>query len=162
MSSSSLLLNRPIHSHSFNLQRNRKIIGTKLLDIQFSSRFHNKSLKREPFRNVSSIVQPGYSGSVDARTILGCRVRTRVSSNDKEFGVVPNEDGAQASNFVEFITSERVKVVAMLALALALCNADRVVMSVAIVPLSLANGWSRSFAGIVQVVFFLFGNMYKP
>lgn len=41
--------------------------------------------------------------------------------------------------------------VAMLALALALCNADRVVMSVAIVPLSLANGWTRSFSGIVQV-----------
>lgn len=43
------------------------------------------------------------------------------------------------------------KVVAMLALALALCNADRVVLSVAIVPLSLANGWSRSFSGVVQV-----------
>lgn len=45
--------------------------------------------------------------------------------------------------------------VAMLALALALCNADRVVMSVAIVPLSLSNGWSRSFAGIVQVILLL-------
>lgn len=55
-------------------------------------------------------------------------------------------------SFVEFITSERVKVVAMLALALALCNADRVVMSVAIVPLSLSNGWRQSFAGVVQVV----------
>ncbi|XVF23009.1 hypothetical protein REPUB_Repub13aG0000900 [Reevesia pubescens] len=38
----------------------------------------------------------------------------------------------------------------MLALALALCNADRVVMLVAIVPLSLAYCWSRSFFGIVQ------------
>lgn len=54
-------------------------------------------------------------------------------------------------DFSEFITSERVKVVAMLALALALCNADRVVMSVAIVPLSLSRGWSKSFSGIVQV-----------
>jgi hypothetical protein len=42
----------------------------------------------------------------------------------------------------------------MLALALALCNADRVVMSVAIVPLSLAHGWSRSFSGVVQVIYF--------
>lgn len=55
-------------------------------------------------------------------------------------------------DFSEFITSERVKVVAMLALALALCNADRVVMSVAIVPLSLSRGWSKSFSGIVQVI----------
>lgn len=54
--------------------------------------------------------------------------------------------------FVEFVTSERVKVVMMLALALALCNADRVVMSVAIVPLSLSNGWSKSFAGVVQLL----------
>jgi hypothetical protein len=51
----------------------------------------------------------------------------------------------------EFMTSERVKVAAMLGLALALCNADRVVMSVAIVPLSQAYGWTPSFAGVVQV-----------
>ncbi|KAK9734738.1 hypothetical protein RND81_04G160100 [Saponaria officinalis] len=38
----------------------------------------------------------------------------------------------------------------MLGLALALCNADRVVMSVAIVPLSLSHNWSRSFGGVVQ------------
>ena len=76
-----------------------------------------------------------------------------VSSNDAHFNSGPEESQQQqSSSFAEFITSERVKVVAMLALALALCNADRVVMSVAIVPLSLANGWSRAFAGIVQVL----------
>lgn len=62
---------------------------------------------------------------------------------------------------MELITSERVKVVAMLALALALCNADRVVMSVAIVPLSLANGWSQSFSGVIQSSF-LWGYMMSP
>jgi hypothetical protein len=61
---------------------------------------------------------------------------------------------AAAAAAVEFVTSERVKVVAMLALALALCNADRVVMSVAIVPLSQAYGWTPSFAGVVQVLSF--------
>lgn len=54
-------------------------------------------------------------------------------------------------SLVEFVTSERVKVVAMVALALALCNADRVVMSVAIVPLSVSRGWRQSIAGVVQV-----------
>ncbi|XP_031255228.1 probable anion transporter 4, chloroplastic [Pistacia vera] len=49
----------------------------------------------------------------------------------------------------------------MLALALALCNADRVVMSVAIIPLSLAQGWSRSFSGIVQSSF-LWGYLVSP
>ncbi|KAG8368951.1 hypothetical protein BUALT_Bualt15G0099700 [Buddleja alternifolia] len=64
-------------------------------------------------------------------------------------------------SFVEFITSERVKVVAMLALALALCNADRVVMSVAIVPLSISRGWRQSFAGVVQSSF-LWGYLISP
>ncbi|XP_024026750.1 probable anion transporter 4, chloroplastic isoform X1 [Morus notabilis] len=86
---------------------------------------------------------------------------TRVSSNGARFGSLPEESDSQAPSFVEFITSERVKVAAMLALALALCNADRVVMSVAIVPLSLSHGWSKSFAGIVQSSF-LWGYMVSP
>ena len=61
----------------------------------------------------------------------------------------------------EFMTSERVKVAAMLGLALALCNADRVVMSVAIVPLSQAYGWTPSFAGVVQSSF-LWGYLISP
>ena len=80
-----------------------------------------------------------------------CLSPVKVSSNDAQVNKLPEENEFHRPNFIEFITSERVKVVAMLALALALCNADRVVMSVAIVPLSLSNGWSRSFAGIVQV-----------
>lgn len=86
-------------------------------------------------------------------TILSPRFRRfKCLSND---GRAITEGGGEAEgpSFVEFITSERVKVVAMLALALALCNADRVVMSVAIVPLSLSYGWRQSFAGVVQVVY---------
>ena len=41
--------------------------------------------------------------------------------------------------------------VVLLALALSLCNADRVIMSMAIMPLSAANGWPPSVAGVVQV-----------
>ncbi|XP_028788000.1 probable anion transporter 4, chloroplastic isoform X2 [Neltuma alba] len=90
--------------------------------------------------------------------------RLKVSSENAQFNSLPEDEQVphgQQPNFAEFITSERVKVVAMLALALALCNADRVVMSVAIVPLSLANGWSRSFAGIVQSAF-LWGYLVSP
>lgn len=46
---------------------------------------------------------------------------------------------------------ERFKVVALTAFVMCLCNADRVVMSVAIVPLAAKYGWSSSFLGIVQV-----------
>lgn len=94
-----------------------------------------------------------------------CRIRRgrysrgRASSNDaRSIGSRSSggsfRDGTgelREPSVAEFITSERVKVVAMLALALALCNADRVVMSVAIVPLSLSHGWRQSFAGVVQV-----------
>lgn len=68
---------------------------------------------------------------------------------------------SKSSDLMEFITSERVKVVAMVALAMALCNADRVVMSVAIMPLSSTYGWSKSFAGVVQSAF-LWGYFMSP
>lgn len=79
-------------------------------------------------------------------------------SNEAQFVPLRGDEGGVIGepSFIEFITSERVKVVAMVALALALCNADRVVMSVAIVPMSLSRGWRQSFAGVVQVVLLLF------
>lgn len=87
--------------------------------------------------------------------------------HDAEETAVATVTVTEQPDFSEFITSERVKVVAMLALALALCNADRVVMSVAIVPLSLSRGWSKSFSGIVQVILaqsfdFSFPNWFLP
>ncbi|KAK1298899.1 hypothetical protein QJS10_CPB14g01722 [Acorus calamus] len=83
--------------------------------------------------------------------------RFRVSPN----GARPLSEEDETPNLLEFVTSERVKVVSMLGLALALCNADRVVMSVAIVPMSSANGWSRSFSGVVQSSF-LWGYLVSP
>ncbi|KAK8950649.1 hypothetical protein KSP39_PZI004119 [Platanthera zijinensis] len=80
---------------------------------------------------------------------------------DSASGSFIPEEELQSPTFLEFVTSERVKVVAMLGLALALCNADRVVMSVAIVPLSKARGWSQSFSGIVQSSF-LWGYLLSP
>lgn len=54
-----------------------------------------------------------------------------------------------------FVMPERLKVVALMACVMCLCNADRVVMSVAIVPLAAKHGWSSSFLGIVQVIYIL-------
>lgn len=53
----------------------------------------------------------------------------------------------------KFVIPERLKVVGLMACVMSLCNADRVVMSVAIVPLAAKHGWSSSFLGIVQVIF---------
>ncbi|XP_077222838.1 phosphate transporter 4;2 [Tasmannia lanceolata] len=52
-----------------------------------------------------------------------------------------------------FCVPERLKVVSLLAFVMCLCNADRVVMSVAIVPLAASYGWSSSFLGVVQSSF---------
>lgn len=54
-----------------------------------------------------------------------------------------------------FMAAERFKVVTLVAAVMCLCNADRVVMSVAVVPLAAKYGWSTSFLGIVQVPLFL-------
>lgn len=74
-----------------------------------------------------------------------CQVATTGAA---DFALVEEDEEA---GLLAFLTSERAKVVAMVAIAMALCNADRVVLSVAIVPMSAAHGWSQSFAGIVQV-----------
>ncbi|KAJ4980173.1 hypothetical protein NE237_010953 [Protea cynaroides] len=101
---------------------------------------------------------------VDLRSISSSPAPSRAFPDDAHSfrgSSLPNENEMQAPNFFEFLTSERVKVVAMLGLALSLCNADRVVMSVAIVPLSLAHGWTKSFAGVVQSAF-LWGYLMSP
>lgn len=147
---SSVLLTR-----SLNLFQNEKILKSTIFNHQISSGFV-KSPKQKFSRNVSSppisLLQIQLQhNSVGFRTASPSS-RGRVSSSSARFSSLPDDSEPQAPSFEEFITSERIKVVAMLALALALCNADRVVMSVAIVPLSLSHGWSRSFSGIVQVL----------
>ncbi|CAL5095254.1 unnamed protein product [Urochloa decumbens] len=55
---------------------------------------------------------------------------------------------------------ERAKVVALVGAIMLLCNADRVVMSVAVVPMAAQYGWSSSFVGIVQSSF-LWGYVFS-
>lgn len=106
---------------------------------------------------IRRLAPPSLNASAGGATLFRLKIgssglnRLRSSSNGGQFVVSGSLDGSPEPSFVEFITSERVKVVAMLALALALCNADRVVMSVAIVPLSMSRGWGPSFSGVVQV-----------
>ncbi|XP_010517089.1 PREDICTED: probable anion transporter 3, chloroplastic [Camelina sativa] len=55
---------------------------------------------------------------------------------------------------------ERIKVVILMACMMCLCNADRVVMSVAVVPLAEKLAWSSSFLGVVQSSF-LWGYIFS-
>lgn len=126
----------------------RLLSPSRLLRPRLSARCAAEPQRPGRFSGVSSAPRPG-TLSFSSGIRIG---PVRVSSNGARFGSFSEDvESAEAPSFVEFITSERVKVAAMLALALLLCNADRVVMSVAIVPLSHSHGWTKSFAGIVQV-----------
>ncbi|KAH7836859.1 hypothetical protein Vadar_006592 [Vaccinium darrowii] len=117
----------------------------------------SSSTSRISFSNGASRITSRKLGRVGG----SARYPQSVSSSSFPEAGDGEEEVVREPSFFEFITSERVKVVAMVALALALCNADRVVMSVAIVPLSLANGWRQSFAGVVQSSF-LWGYLISP
>ncbi|MFS7959049.1 putative ABC-type phosphate transporter [Helianthus anomalus] len=72
----------------------------------------------------------------------------------KRFGLVRcTAEGIERGQDSNFVMSERLKVVALMGCVMCLCNADRVVMYVAVVPLATKHGWNSSFLGIVQVVF---------
>ncbi|XP_015896865.3 probable anion transporter 4, chloroplastic isoform X1 [Ziziphus jujuba] len=159
----SVAIDRPIRTSSFSKLPKPELATRRR---QLSQRFFNPPEQKNLSLNASSSgpllnlrLPRGSSSEFRSQ-------RVKVSSDDAQFAS-PEEkkkkkkDVVQAPSFAEFITSERVKVVAMVALSLALCNADRVVMSVAIVPLSLSHGWSRSFSGIVQSSF-LWGYMISP
>nr|GLL30962.1 probable anion transporter 4, chloroplastic [Ipomoea trifida] len=127
-----------------------------LSNVKLPSRLSNRSCSE--FLTVNSILRREFSTRNLRLTAI------KASSNDARSvagGSFRDRGGVREPSFAEFITSERVKVVAMLALALALCNADRVVMSVAIVPLSASHGWRQSFAGVVQSSF-LWGYLISP
>ncbi|XP_068669197.1 probable anion transporter 3, chloroplastic [Aristolochia californica] len=84
-------------------------------------------------------------------------IREKVRSDDKRLNCraegierIASRGGEEK---VGFQIPERMKVVALLAFAMCLSNAGRVVMSVAIVPLAARHGWTNSFLGIVQSSF---------
>ncbi|CAK7331330.1 unnamed protein product [Dovyalis caffra] len=156
---SSLNLNQPIRIHRSIPLQNHKSARFKLRHSPFVNSSSQNCYRNVSFSPSSLPIQPRIDDSLDFHTVPS--FRARVSSNDARFGSLSEDSEPKAPSFSEFITSERIKVVSMVALALALCNADRVVMSVAIVPLSLANGWSRSFSGIVQSSF-LWGYLISP
>ena len=72
-----------------------------------------------------------------------------------------SEVDADADRVTTDSTAYRFAVVGLVALALLLCNADRVIMSVAGVPLAQLNGWGAKSVGLVQSSF-LWGYALTP
>lgn len=82
------------------------------------------------------------------------RWEVKCTAEGIERGVLMGRRGREeAVATAKVLVPERFKVVALMACVMCLCNADRVVMSVAVVPLATKFGWSNSFLGIVQVIY---------
>ncbi|XP_059667915.1 probable anion transporter 3, chloroplastic [Cornus florida] len=141
-----------IHSSgakSFNTHLN--LLNFRKTHLGFQSKVHTKwanlSLGGERNRRTEYRVNKNR----ERRWVVRC------TAEGIERGLLVGGRGKESSKFV---VSERFKVVALMACVMCLCNADRVVMSVAIVPLAAKNGWSSSFLGIVQSSF-LWGYIFS-
>uniref|UniRef100_A0A0D9WH66 Major facilitator superfamily (MFS) profile domain-containing protein n=1 Tax=Leersia perrieri TaxID=77586 RepID=A0A0D9WH66_9ORYZ len=86
--------------------------------------------------------------------------RRVVAMCSAEMEGVRHGGGAAVASVPAASLPERAKVVALVAAVMLLCNADRVVMSVAVVPFAAQYGWSSSFLGIVQSSF-LWGYVFS-
>lgn len=137
-------LSRNSTSHSSPVNR------SGISDVSFSrSQVRNKwPVNLHAKRRQSSTVFVVEDGISIRRKKQGRAVRCAAEGIEGEVFVGRREGG--------FVAAERFKVVALVAAVMCLCNADRVVMSVAIVPLASKYGWSSSFLGIVQVPLFFF------
>ncbi|XP_021289480.1 probable anion transporter 3, chloroplastic [Herrania umbratica] len=125
-----------IESRTTHLGFRRRVLGkqVKWESLSLSSRGRDHALKKK---------EKGGGGAMVRCTAEG--IERRVLIGDTASSVrVP----------------ERFKVVALMACVMCLCNADRVVMSVAIVPLADKLNWSNSFLGVVQSSF-LWGYIFS-
>ncbi|KAL7583714.1 probable anion transporter 3, chloroplastic [Lactuca sativa] len=126
----SIRFRKPLFGFRYNIER----------------KWGNLSLQGGGGRNMEAIVEKGRKrGGLVKCTAEGI-----------ERGILTGGRGQEGT----FVMPERLKVVALMACVMCLCNADRVVMSVAIVPLAAKHGWSSSFLGIVQSSF-LWGYIFS-
>ncbi|KAK4744272.1 hypothetical protein SAY87_010584 [Trapa incisa] len=134
----------------------------------YPSRLASSKSIRLSFGPKSYRVSPLSSG-LNLGKRRGNRLKVRCTTEGMEKRLVAGRKDESGGNFLEaaaggkgaaFSLPERFKVAALMAAAMCLCNADRVVMSVAIVPLAAKNGWSNSFSGIVQSSF-LWGYIFS-
>lgn len=133
-------------SASWNSQS--RLIGFKKTHLAFRS-----SVRPEP------LLWSRSKEIIRRRERDGLRVRCTAEGIERR-GLFVGGAAREAARVGVISLPERFKVVALMACAMCLCNADRVVMSVAVVPLAARNGWSSSFLGIVQSSF-LWGYIFS-
>nr|AJH76873.1 phosphate transporter [Manihot esculenta] len=145
MAANSLLLHSP--SPRFFSSRSN-LINLGRSHLSYDRIILKRSIKRESCWTSSK----GYLK--EKKRNRGCAVRCTAEGIERGI-LMGGREGGEVN-----MVSERYKVVALTACVMCLCNADRVVMSVAVVPLAAKYGWSSSFLGIVQSSF-LWGYIFS-
>ncbi|GAQ79523.1 phosphate transporter [Klebsormidium nitens] len=110
---------------------------------------HRKDLSR---RDSLPAFQPADSHLQSRRLGIRCAAASSGNQNPSSSGASPSDPG---------LAGRAIVVVTLVAFSLVLCNADRAIMSVAILPLAKSRGWGESVAGIVQSSF-LWGYLFTP
>ncbi|KAF8402709.1 hypothetical protein HHK36_010797 [Tetracentron sinense] len=137
------------YSSSCHLSSRLNLNGFRRTHLRFQSKIPTKAIKWEDFvlgderKNGEGLKLRNEKEKKDRGELIRCR------AEGFERGLLIGERGGTG----EIRVPERFKVVLLMAFVMCLCNADRVVMSVAIVPLAASHGWSSSFLGIVQSSF---------
>lgn len=155
----------PIQSflHSSTNAKSSNLLNTRLSSAKFGStqlKFQSNSVKSLSLKSggkteykCGDCYDHNSSGIKRGRG-RGC-VAVRCTAEGIERRIAVGGRGQEGN----FAMPERFMVVALMACCMCLCNADRVVMSVAIVPLAAKHGWSSSFLGIVQVPYLSFKSL---
>lgn len=137
----------PCHPRISSVQSS--LISFRRAQLGRENRVHSRAVKWESF-----------SPSVGVERLQRKERRrweVKCMADSMERGMVM---GGRAREEAAVSVPERFKVAALMACVMCLCNADRVVMSVAVVPLAAKHGWSNSFLGIVQSSF-LWGYIFS-
>ncbi|OVA17682.1 Major facilitator superfamily [Macleaya cordata] len=150
----------PPSSSSSGTSHRLKLAGFRRTHQRIQSKLSTKGIKWEE----TTCVQKGdvmrlKTEEEKEKKGRGMMISCRAERVERGF-LVGADQGAGGKEIGGFVLPERFKVVALVAFVMCLCNADRVVMSVAIVPLAEAHGWSSSFLGIVQSSF-LWGYIFS-
>ncbi|KAL5550031.1 hypothetical protein UlMin_000207 [Ulmus minor] len=124
-------------------------INSRKTQLGFKLKDQAKPIKRKDFPTVI-----GKTEHLQRKWVVRC------AAEGIERGMLVGRRGGGGGEASKVLVPERFKVVVMVACVMCLCNADRVVMSVAIVPLAAKLGWSSSFLGIVQSSF-LWGYIFS-
>nr|DAD26626.1 TPA_asm: hypothetical protein HUJ06_028094 [Nelumbo nucifera] len=137
----------PYSSRLSNSQLN--LVSFRKTHLRFRSQLHTRAIitweKSQHGKEKTRRADQWLRNGEDKKATGGGLTRCRAEGVERGFLVGGGCEGWLLG------VPERLKVVVLVAFVMCLCNADRVVMSVSIVPLAVRHGWSTSFLGIVQV-----------